>query len=66
MTNVEQKAPPVELIFRSVGKPIVRHEDQRLTTGGSGSGSAARAAAAGNARELSTSNLEAHDCQRLE
>ena len=33
MTNVEQKAPPVELIFRSVGKPIVRHEDQRLTTG---------------------------------
>src|SRR5215471_8299776 len=33
MTNVEQKTPPIELTFRSVGKPIVRHEDQRLTTG---------------------------------
>src|SRR5262245_6853150 len=33
MTTLDQEAPPAEISFRSIGKPIVRNEDARLTTG---------------------------------
>src|SRR5262245_8232260 len=33
MTTLDQEAPPAELSFRSIGKPMVRNEDARLTTG---------------------------------
>jgi aerobic carbon-monoxide dehydrogenase large subunit len=33
MIEVDQAAPPAELSFRSIGKPIPRNEDERLATG---------------------------------
>ena len=33
MTDIKQKAQPGEASFRFIGKPIVRKEDERLTTG---------------------------------
>src|SRR5262245_1531239 len=33
MIEVDQAAPPAELSFRSIGKPLPRNEDERLTTG---------------------------------
>src|SRR5712672_1679101 len=33
MIEVDQAAPPAELSFRSIGKPMPRNEDERLTTG---------------------------------
>src|SRR5437588_7526866 len=33
MFEVDHAAPPAELSFRSIGKPIPRNEDQRLATG---------------------------------
>src|SRR5215211_1249982 len=33
MTDLEQKLRPGEVNFRSIGKPMVRNEDARLTTG---------------------------------
>jgi aerobic carbon-monoxide dehydrogenase large subunit len=33
MTALDHKPPPGEVSFRSIGKPIVRNEDARLTTG---------------------------------
>jgi len=33
MIEVDQAAPPAELSFRSIGKPIPRNEDKRLATG---------------------------------
>ena len=33
MIEVDQAAPPAELSFRSIGKPMPRNEDERLATG---------------------------------
>src|SRR6266498_5580929 len=33
MTALDHKPPPGEVSFRSIGKPMVRNEDARLTTG---------------------------------
>src|SRR5882757_4599146 len=33
MTDIKQKTKPTESTFRFIGKPIVRKEDERLTTG---------------------------------
>src|SRR2546428_1905622 len=33
MTTLDHKPPPGEVTFRSIGKPMVRNEDARLTTG---------------------------------
>src|SRR5262244_1383123 len=33
MTDTKQQTPPAETSFRFIGKPIVRKEDERLTTG---------------------------------
>jgi len=36
MFEVDHAAPPAELSFRSIGKPIPRNEDKRLATGRAG------------------------------
>src|SRR6266536_3198437 len=33
MTDLDQKPRPAETSFRSIGQPVVRKEDERLTTG---------------------------------
>src|SRR5215510_641880 len=33
MTDTKQQTPPAETSFRFIGKPVVRKEDERLTTG---------------------------------
>ena len=33
MTDLDQKPRPVETSFRFIGQPVVRKEDERLTTG---------------------------------
>src|SRR3979411_1066474 len=33
MTDIDAKTPPTESTYRLTGKPVVRKEDERLTTG---------------------------------